>query len=145
MQKSLNIIVSYHRSIQCRLTEKLQKAGVSSHCRHRSQTAEKCKDLPADKNEPYQNEVVITHTLLVHYLNLSTPFLLVCTLLFYVLFPIFITHLCDHQKAQQETSNTNDQKQHFPITFVLKDRRVHVRDSCDQCFLIYKLWKWKIL
>lgn len=50
------------------------------------------------------------------------------------------THLCYHEKAYKEASNTNAKKKEFTETVVLKEGRIHVGDCCDQRLLIYKLW-----
>lgn len=59
---------AYHRPIQYRWTEEWQKAGVSSHCRHGSQTLGKYKGLPANEKDYSQNNLIM-HTELVQYEN----------------------------------------------------------------------------
>ncbi len=53
---------------------------------------------------------------------------------------IVTTDLCDHQKAKKEASNRNGKKKKFAAIVVFEEGRIHVRDGCDQCLLIYKLW-----
>jgi len=52
---------------------------------------------------------------------------------------VFTTHLRHHQKANEETSNRNTEKEMFTTTVVLKEVRIHVGDGSDQCLQTYEL------
>lgn len=81
----------------------------------------------------------------VYTFTLTTAFLQLCKVDVALIYSgnqdenVFTTHLRHHQKANEETSNRNTEKEKFTPTAVLKEVRIHVGDGSDQCLLTYEL------